>query len=132
MTDAATSRRMSAQRRRDTEVEMSLRRLLHARGLRYRVNAPIPGFPRRRADVTFTAKQVAVFVDGCFWHGCPQHGTQPKANEAWWAEKLRGNVARDRETDQHLRELGWIVIRIWEHEDAASAADRVEAVVRSR
>ena len=82
--------------------------------------------------MTFSAKRVAVFVDGCFWHGCPVHGTHPKANKAWWAEKLRANVARDRATDQYLTGLGWVVVRIWEHEDADSAADRVEAVVRNR
>ena len=109
-----------------------MRRLLHARGLRYRVDTPLSGLPRRRADLTFPSKCVAVFVDGCFWHGCPEHGTQPKTNDAWWADKLRRNVARDRETDEHLTKQGWLVIRVWEHEDVISAADRVEASVRSR
>jgi DNA mismatch endonuclease (patch repair protein) len=131
-TDVATSRRMARQRRRDTAPEMAIRRLLHARGFRYRVNAPIPGMPRRRADLTFRTRKVAVFVDGCFWHGCPQHRTQPRANGAWWYEKLQRNVERDREADEHLQGQGWLVIRIWEHEDPETAADRVELALRGR
>lgn len=126
----ATSRRMSRQRTRDTEPEMLLRRELHRRGLRYRVDAPLPGLPRRRADLLFTRARVAVFVDGCFWHGCPEHKTTPAANGAWWAAKLARNVERDRETDAHLRCLGWIVLRIWEHEDIEHAATDIERVVR--
>jgi DNA mismatch endonuclease (patch repair protein) len=122
---------MSRQRTRDTTPEMALRRLLHARGLRYRVDLPLPGLPRRRADITFPAQRVAVFVDGCFWHGCPEHRTEPKANAAWWAVKLHRNIERDRETDFKLRELGWTVIRIWEHEDPERAAERVDFIVRS-
>lgn len=121
---------MSRQRRRDTGAEMALRQLLHSRGLRYRVNAVLPGMPRRRADLTFPAQRVVVFVDGCFWHGCPEHKTKPKNNAAWWASKLKGNVERDCETDAHMSKLGWTVVRIWEHEDPGSAADRVEAAVR--
>ncbi len=131
-TDRTTSTRMAKQRRRDTEAELSLRRILHARGLRYRVNAPLPGLPRRRADLTFPTQQVAVFVDGCFWHGCPQHKTAPKNNAAWWALKLARNVERDRETDSHLANLGWTVVRIWEHEDPEVAALKVEAAVRPK
>lgn len=130
-TDPLTSLRMSRQRSKDTEAEWSLRRLLHARGLRYRVDAVLPGLPRRRADLLFPRQRVAVFVDGCFWHGCPDHKTAPKSNAAWWATKLARNVERDRETDAHLADLGWNVIRVWEHEDPELAADRVEAVVRS-
>ena len=122
---------MAKQRTRDTAAELLLRRLLHARGLRYRVDAPVPGLPRRRADLTFAASRVAVFVDGCFWHGCPEHKTAPRKNADWWAAKLARNVERDRETDAHLAELGWCVVRIWEHEDPECAADRVEAAVRS-
>jgi DNA mismatch endonuclease (patch repair protein) len=130
-TDARTSLRMSKQRRRDTDAEMMLRRLLHARGLRYRVDRPLPGMPRRRADLTFPLHRVAVFVDGCFWHGCPEHKTEPKMNRAWWAAKLARNVERDKETDAYLRDIGWTVLRIWEHEDPECAAQRVEAAVRS-
>lgn len=130
-TDARTSDRMSRQRTRDTAAEWALRRLLHARGLRYRVDAVLPGLPRRRADILFPRQKVAVFVDGCFWHGCPDHKTEPKSNADWWATKLARNAQRDRETDAHLTELGWNVVRIWEHEDPECAADRVEAAVRS-
>jgi DNA mismatch endonuclease (patch repair protein) len=75
---------------------------------------------------------VVVFVDGCFWHGCPEHGTQPRTNDEWWARKLSRNVARDRETDEHLTELGWVVVRVWEHDDLVLAADRVESALRGR
>lgn len=130
-TDSRTSLRMSRQRSRDTAAEWTLRRLLHKRGLRYRVDAALPGLPRRSADVLFSRQKVAVFVDGCFWHVCPEHGTAPKSNADWWAAKLARNVQRDRETDMHLTELGWKVVRIWEHESPESAADRVEVAVRS-
>jgi len=131
LTDPRTSLRMSRQRRRDTDAEMGLRRLLHARGLRYRVNRPLPGMPRRRADLTFPSQRVVVFVDGCFWHGCPEHKSEPKNNAAWWAAKLRRNIERDCESDSHLSKLGWTVVRIWEHEDPEGAADRVESAVRA-
>lgn len=130
-TDPRTSLRMAKQRRRDTTAEINLRRVLHSRGLRYRVDAAIPGLPRRRADLTFASSRVVVFVDGCFWHGCPEHKTAPKINAAWWATKLARNIERDRETDAHLVELGWTVLRIWEHEEPERAADLVEAAVRS-
>ena len=118
---------MAAQPRRDTGPELALRRALHARGRRFRVNAPIPGLPRRRADITFSRQKVAVFVDGCFWHSCPIHGTRPKDNSVWWAEKLARNVARDADTDDHLARTGWTVVRIWEHETVANAVAMVEA-----
>lgn len=125
-TDPATSARMSAQRRRDTKPEIALRRELHRRGLRYFVDrAPVKGV-RRRADLVFPRRQVAVFVDGCFWHSCPQHATFPKNNAQWWTDKLAANVVRDRDTDARLAEQGWTVIRIWEHEDPLVAAERVQ------
>ncbi|MEV3962973.1 very short patch repair endonuclease [Nocardia sp. NPDC050193] len=128
-TDAATSARMSRQRRAHTAPELALRRELHRRGLRYFVDrAPIRG-QRRRADVVFPRRRIAIYVDGCFWHRCPDHATDPKNNAAWWAEKLAGNVARDRATDAALRAAGWGVIRIWEHEDPVRAADRVQAAL---
>jgi DNA mismatch endonuclease (patch repair protein) len=130
-TDAKTSLRMAAQRRRDTSPELQLRRLLHARGLRYRVDLALPGLPRRRADITFTRHRLIVFVDGCFWHGCPDHRSVPKSNTAWWATKLARNEARDRETDSHLAAVGWQVLRVWEHEHPELAADLVEATLRS-
>jgi len=108
--------RFRAQKVRDTAPELAPRRLLHARGLRYRVDtAPLPGV-RRRADVVFTRARVAVFVDGCFWHSCPLHATSPKANAVWWRTKLDTTVRRDRDTDTALSEAGWLVVRVWEHE----------------
>jgi DNA mismatch endonuclease (patch repair protein) len=130
-TDPRTSLRMSRQRTRDTQAEWALRRILHSRGLRYRVNAALPGLASRRADISFARQRVAVFIDACFWHGCPEHKTAPKTNSEWWATKLARNVERDRETDAHLADLGWKVVRIWEHEVPECAADRVEAAVRS-
>lgn len=124
---AAVSRRFSEQRRTRTAPEMALRRELHRRGRRFRVHARIDGLPRRRADVLFTRWRLAVFVDGCFWHGCPDHGVRPRANSEWWRWKLETNAARDRDTDERLAALGWTVLRVWEHEGPASAADRVEA-----
>lgn len=109
-----------------------LRRELFRRGLRYRVDHPIIGMRRRRADLVFVRARVAVFVDGCFWHVCPEHATSPASNGLWWAEKLERNVARDRETNEHLIGLGWLVIRFWEHQDMVSAADQVQEVVHRR
>lgn len=128
--DITTSRRMSLQRTRDTEPEVLLRRELHRRGLRYRVDVPLPGMPRRRADVLFTRAKVAVFVDGCFWHGCPEHKTAPTNNRAWWAAKLARNIERDRETGVHLSSLGWTAFRVWEHENMKHAATDIERIVR--
>jgi DNA mismatch endonuclease (patch repair protein) len=123
---------MQANRSRDTAPEMALRRLLHAQGFRYRVSArPLKGV-RRTADLVFGPARVAVFVDGCFWHCCPDHGTVPKANSDYWKPKLARNVARDRETDQLLAEAGWLALRIWEHEDSEQAAADVAQVVNSR
>ena len=125
-TDPATSARMRAQRRRDTAPELALRRELHRRGVRYYVDrAPVKGV-RRRADLVFPRRKVAVYVDGCFWHSCPQHATFPKNNAQWWAEKLAGNVTRDRDTDTRLTDAGWTVVRIWEHENPVVAANRVQ------
>jgi DNA mismatch endonuclease, patch repair protein len=123
---------MSRQRRRDTVPETELRRALYSRGLRYRVCWPVPGIPRRSIDIAFTRAKVAVFVHGCFWHGCPDHGTQPQANNDWWSSKLRRNVERDEETATYLRSLGWCVVNVWEHESPESAADRVQAALTER
>ncbi|MGY0235071.1 very short patch repair endonuclease [Longispora urticae] len=122
---------MSRQRRRDTAPELALRKLVHKRGLRYLVDAALPGM-RRRADMLFPRLRIAVFVDGCFWHSCPLHGTTPKTNTIWWTQKLSTNVARDRDTDERLAAEGWLVIRIWAHEAVEEAACRVEDAVQSR
>lgn len=123
---------MSRTAQRDNRKEVALRSTLHARGLRFRIHSRVLEPSRRTIDITFPAPRVAVFVDGCFWHGCPVHGTSPKNNAAWWRAKIDTNIARDRDTDRRLREAGWSVIRIWEHEDIEAAADRVEEVVRSK
>ena len=121
----AAEARMKATRRRDTAAEMRVRRELHRRGLRYRLDEPpIPSL-RRRADIVFRRQKLAVYVDGCFWHSCPIHATVPKANREWWIGKLAGNVRRDRATDEALVASGWRVVRIWEHEEPREAADRV-------
>jgi len=129
---AGVRRQMQDQRVRDTQPELALRRLLHASGLRYRVDrAPLPGL-RRRADIVFGPTKVAVFVDGCFWHGCPDHGTRPRANAEWWRDKLERNRAHDVDTDARLALAGWQVVRVWEHEAPALAAACVWEVVQSR
>jgi DNA mismatch endonuclease, patch repair protein len=116
---------MLANRRRDTNPERQLRSLLHRRGLRFRCDHPIVATGRRvRVDVAFMALKIAVFVDGCFWHQCPEHGRMPRANRDYWLPKLNRNVERDREVDLALQGAGWTVIRLWEHlhvEDAAAA-----------
>jgi len=132
VTDAVTSARMARQRRTGTAPETALRTELHRRGLRYFVDrAPLPGL-RRRADLVFPRRKVAVYVDGCFWHRCPEHATYPKNNAQWWAEKLAGNVARDRDTDARLTAAGWLVVRVWEHENSVAAADRVQSALSGR
>lgn len=120
---------MRSNRRRDTLPELAVRRRLHATGLRYRVDfAPLGG--RRRADIVFTRQRVAVFIDGCYWHGCPNHATFPKRNSDYWLPKLARNVERDRETDQSLREAGWTVLRFWEHESPDDVAHRIAVAVQ--
>ena len=125
-------RSMQSQRARDTGPELSLRRALHGRGLRYRLHRKVQPGLRREVDVVFVRARVAVFVDGCFWHCCPVHGSSPTRNAAWWRRKLDLNRERDEDTDRRLRESGWEVIRVWEHEVATEAADRIEDVVRRR
>jgi DNA mismatch endonuclease (patch repair protein) len=123
-------RAMQAQRVRDTKPEMALRRELHRRGLRYRVDVPV--LPRRKADIVFTRCKVAVFVDGCFWHGCPQHATWPQSNAAWWRTKIERNRERDVETSAELVGAGWEVVRVWEHEDPVRAAERIVSAIERR
>ncbi|MGV9341559.1 very short patch repair endonuclease [Streptomyces sp. NPDC003688] len=131
-TTPETRARMRTQKSRNTEVEMTLRRALHAAGLRYRVHRrPLKGV-RREADVLFGPTKVAVFVDGCFWHGCPEHATWPKSNAEFWRTKIEGNRRRDRDTDERLRSAGWVPVRVWEHEDPVAAAARVLALVKAR
>jgi len=115
--------------RRDTNIELALRRELHRAGLRFRTHlSTLPGKP----DVALTKAKIAIFVDGCFWHRCPLHGTAPKNNGAWWAAKLEENVRRDRRKDETLRSMGWMPVHIWEHEDPALAATRIYQLWRER
>ncbi|MEU6067246.1 very short patch repair endonuclease [Streptomyces sp. NPDC047082] len=116
---------MSRQVSRDTSPELAVRRLLHAAGLRYRLNVPVPGMRRRTIDIAFRGPKIAVFLDGCFWHGCPQHATHPKSNAEWWRTKLDKNMARDLETTRHLEAEGWTVLRFWEHESPRTVAEHV-------
>jgi DNA mismatch endonuclease, patch repair protein len=115
---------------RDTAAELEVRRILHERGLRYFVDRSLLAGVRRRADIVFPKARVAVMVDGCFWHGCPEHATWPAHNAEFWREKIETNRRRDRDTDRRLAQAGWTVIRVWEHEDPSVAADRIENLVR--
>jgi DNA mismatch endonuclease (patch repair protein) len=126
-------RRMQAQRSHDTEPEMALRRALYAKGMRYRVHErPLPSL-RRQADIVFRGARVAVFVDGCFWHGCEQHGRRAHRVNGWyWPEKIERNRVRDRDTDAQLNAAGWKVIRVWEHEPSEVVAKRVVREVTRR
>lgn len=122
---------MEANRRTDTTPERLLRSAIYAQGLRYRKDRRIDAVGRRvRPDLVFGPARVAVFVDGCFWHRCPIHATHPAANADYWQAKFDRNVERDRADDAALEAAGWTVVRVWEHEDPADAACRVEAVVR--
>lgn len=122
---------MLANRRRDTKPELAVRRLVHRAGLRYRVDfAPLSDHRRLRADLVFTRARVAVFVDGCFWHGCPVHHTVAKKNADFWAAKVAGNRARDERVSALLENAGWAVLRFWEHDDPAEVAVRIVAMVR--
>ena len=128
----SVSRRMRNTRRRDTPVEIRVRALLRERHLRFEVDRSIAGVTRARPDVLFPAERVAVFLDGCFWHSCPEHGTTPHANRRWWIEKLAANVKRDRRHDRELGDAGWLVLRFWEHEAPEFAAEEIERHVRER
>ncbi|WP_286135001.1 very short patch repair endonuclease [Mycobacterium sp. UM_Kg1] len=123
---------MRANRSRDTKPELAVRRLVHAMGLRYRVDfPPLPSIRRMRADLVFTRARVAVFIDGCFWHGCPEHHTVARTNAEFWATKVSGNRTRDERTNAVLNEAGWTVLRFWEHEDPSTAAQAIREVVES-
>jgi DNA mismatch endonuclease (patch repair protein) len=121
---------MQAIRARDTTPELEVRRRLHAAGLRYRVGVrPVPTL-RRTADIVFTRRRIAIFIDGCFWHSCPAHGHAVGTNQAYWAPKLARTIARDLETTEALQAAAWTVARFWEHEDAAAVSDTIIALVR--
>lgn len=123
---------MQRVRQKNTSAESALRRELHSLGLRYRIQVPVLTKPRRVADVAFSGLRVAVFVDGCFWHGCPEHATWPKQNSEFWRAKIAANQERDKDTDARLHALSWKVVRIWTHETPSKAALRVAKIIAAR
>lgn len=123
---------MKRVRRRDTRPEITLRSLVHRLGLRYAIDARPLGRLGLTADIVFRSAKVAVFVDGCFWHGCPLHATWPKHNGAWWRAKILRNRSRDVETDEVMARHGWVSVRVWEHEDPNPVATRLARIVRRR
>jgi DNA mismatch endonuclease, patch repair protein len=128
----AALNRMKAGKPRDTAPEKALRSELHKSGLRYRVDVrPIEKL-NRRADIVFRSAKVAVFVDGCFWHGCPKHGTQAKANAGFWKNKIKQNQIRDEDTNKRLKKAGWRVIRVWEHENPEKASKKINNIILKR
>lgn len=128
-----TTKRMRATLQRDTPPERALRCELHRLGLRFRTHQNIVPGVRRAVDIVFRRVRVAIFVDGCFWHGCPLHGTLPKkTNRAWWAQKIDDNKRRDLDTNARLKRAGWKVARVWEHEEPARAAKRVARIIGTR
>lgn len=128
----AAHNRMKAVKRKGTLPELRLRQALDAYGLVYEVNEqPLPEL-RRRADILFRKERVAIFVDGCFWHGCPLHGTKAKSNAHFWAEKIERNKQRDRDTNRRLKEAGWLVIRVWEHEDPEDVASSIWSLLQKK
>jgi DNA mismatch endonuclease, patch repair protein len=127
--DAALAR-MKAAKQKNTKPEIQLRSLLHQMGLRYTIDTKPLKDLNRRADIVFRSAKVAVFVDGCFWHGCPEHGTWPKANAEFWKAKIERNQERDADTNHRLEQAGWQVIRVWEHEDHEEAAEKVIGIVQ--
>jgi DNA mismatch endonuclease (patch repair protein) len=123
---------MLANRRRNTAPELRVRRILHASGFRYRVDYRALPEHRWRVDIAFTRRRVAVFIDGCFWHGCPEHGTIPLTNADYWVPKLARNVGRDRQCDADYVAAGWKVLRFWEHEEPEAVARAIDAELRAR
>ncbi|MHA3838149.1 very short patch repair endonuclease [Terrabacter sp. AAH1] len=121
--------KMQAQGSYDTKPEVALRRALHRRGVRFRRDQSLPSYKRRRADIVWRGRRLAVFVDGCFWHGCPRHFVLPKTNSSWWEAKIDGNRARDEETTLQLASFGWTVVRVWEHANLDEAADSIKMLL---
>jgi len=131
-TNEATRKSMLGNRSRDTRPELLIRRALHARGFRFRVDLrPEPSL-RTRADIVFTRRRIAVYIDGCFWHGCPLHATTPKSNESYWLPKLARNVERDAQSTASLEERGWLVLRFWEHESVDAVVARIAEMLPAR
>lgn len=130
--DAGRSRNMRANRRANTKPERAIRSGLHRLGYRFRKDYRLDlGEARVRPDIVFTAKKVAVFVDGCFWHVCPIHGRQPSVNEWYWGPKLQRNMERDRQADRALEAAGWTVVRVWEHEPVSIAIELIQRAIQA-
>lgn len=125
----AVSGAMRSMPEHSTGPEMAVRRLLYAKGLRYRVQYPVPTASRRSIDIAFPGKKVAVFIDGCFWHGCSDHRNIPVHNRDWWQNKIDRNRSRDRDTDEKLRNAGWHVLRVWEHVPTEQIVSEIYHVV---
>ena len=123
------SRRMAKVRQKGTDAEVALRRQLYRIGLRYRIDYEVLKKPRRVADIAFPGRRIAIFVDGCFWHGCPQHASWPKRNAEFWRQKIETNRLRDADTNERLRSLGWTVLRFWSHESPTDAAGVVANMI---
>lgn len=123
---------MIGNRGRDTRPERLIRSLLHQSGLRFRKHARPERGLRCQADIVFPREKVAVFVDGCFWHGCPDHGRLPKKNSSYWADKIARNVARDQRNSEVLAEAGWLVLRYWEHEPPIAVANDARKALLAR
>jgi DNA mismatch endonuclease (patch repair protein) len=123
------SRRMAKVRQKGTTAEMALRREIHRIGLRYRIDYEVLRKPRRVADVAFPGRKIAVFVDGCFWHGCPEHATWPKQNAEFWRQKIEANRERDADTTARLKAAGWTALRFWSHESPVEAAATIARAV---
>lgn len=128
----AALRRMQAAKPRDTAPEKALRSALHSKGLRFRIDQKPIKELNRKADIVFRSVKVAVFVDGCFWHGCPIHGTQAKTNAEFWKNKIEQNQVRDLDTNEQLKKAGWRVVRVWEHEDPERVSPKIYSLVVKR
>lgn len=129
---AAVSEAMRRMPEQSTGPEVTVRRALFRLGLRYRIQYPVPGNKRRSIDIAFPGCKIAVFIDGCFWHGCSEHRTIPKNNHDWWKNKITGNRTRDHDTDERLEEAGWLVLRYWEHDSVEQITSDVFEAVRTR
>ncbi|MDC9003262.1 very short patch repair endonuclease [Mycobacterium marinum] len=133
VTTPGRSRNMAAIRRRDTKPESMLRSRLHRLGYRFRKDHPVRVDGKLvRPDIVFTKRRVAVFVDGCFWHSCPEHGRKPQVNGGYWSPKLEGNAVRDRVQTAALKSAGWTVLRFWEHEDLDTIVGNIETALGPR
>ena len=118
-------RQMQSQKTTGTGIEMAVRKRLHAQGYRYRVNCKLLPDRRFKGDIVWLGRRLVVFLDGCFWHGCPLHGTTPKSNTEWWEVKITANRERDRLVNELLCDRGWTVLRFWEHDDPVAVAGSI-------